>query len=244
MSEFLPDQVQPVEPEEEFAFCCHRRVSCFTECCRELELALTPYDVLRLRKATSLHSARLHERYIIEDQDSFAPFPSFYLTMVDDGRASCVFVRPKGCSVYPHRPGACRSYPLGRGTVRQENQLQERFVLLSEPHCRGFEQTPVQTAQTYMESQGLAPYNRFNDLLTEITQHEQIRQGMKPGAEQIRHYKLALFDLDTFREKLQRNELHIPAVLRHQPQDDFDDESLLEFSMNWFKTLLFGHLNS
>lgn len=243
MSAFLPDQVQPIDPEETFTFCCHRRITCFTECCRELELALTPYDVLRLRQATALHSARLHERYIIEEQDPSAPFPSFYLTMVDDGRASCVFVRAEGCSIYPHRPGACRAYPLGRGTVKQENLLQEQFVLLRESHCRGFEEAPVQTAQTYMKSQELASYNRFNDLLVEITQHEKIRQGMKPSAEQLRSYRLALFDLDTFREKLHRKEIDIPAALHHQPLDDLDDESLLEFSMNWFKTQMFGHLS-
>lgn len=243
MNDELPCQVRPVKPEETFAFCCHRRVSCFTECCRELELALTPYDVLRLRRATALHSARLHERYIIEEQEPSAPFPSFYLTMVDDGRASCVFVRPEGCSIYPNRPGACRTYPLGRGTVKHENILHEQFVLLREPHCRGFEQESVQTAQTYMKSQELAPYNRFNDLLAEITQHEQIRRGMRPSAEQIRRYKLALFDLDTFREKLHRNEFDIPAGLHYQPLDDSDDENLLEFSMKWIKNQLFGHLN-
>jgi hypothetical protein len=163
--------------------------------------------------------------------------------MVDDGRASCVFIRSEGCSIYPHRPAACRTYPLGRGTVKQKNCVQEQFVLLREPHCRGFEEEPAQTPQTYMKSQELEPYNRFNDLLVEITQHEQIRQGMKPSPEQVRRYKLALFDLDTFREKLYRNELDIPAALHHHPLDDSDDESLLQFSMNWFKNQLFGHLS-
>ena len=101
-----------------FTFACHPGVPCFTDCCRMLELALTPYDVLRLRKATGLTSRELLENYIITEQDPGEPFPRFYLTMVDDGRASCVFVSPQGCTVYPHRPSACRAYPLGRAAVR------------------------------------------------------------------------------------------------------------------------------
>ncbi len=229
-----------ISPGEMFHFLCHREINCFTSCCRELELVLTPYDVLRLRLATGLTSGQLHERYIIEEQGPNDIFPRFYLTMVDDGRASCVFVRSEGCSIYPHRPGACRTYPLGRGTVKRKNCLQEQFVLLREPHCRGFEEEPGQTPQTYMKSQELEPYNRFNDLLAEITQHEQIRQGAKPSAELVRLYKLALFDLDTFREKLRRSKLGISAGLLQLPAEDSDDESLLEFSMNWLKTQLFG----
>ncbi|MGC8659305.1 MAG: hypothetical protein ACP5U1_09545, partial [Desulfomonilaceae bacterium] len=35
---------------DHFQFYCGPTVPCFTECCRKLELALTPYDVLRLCK--------------------------------------------------------------------------------------------------------------------------------------------------------------------------------------------------
>ena len=110
----LPRHITKLGRSETFTFSCHKNVKCFTECCRMLELALTPYDVLRLRLATGLTSGQLLDEYIIIEQDQGEPFPRLYLTMVDDGRASCVFVSAQGCTVYPHRPSACRAYPLGR----------------------------------------------------------------------------------------------------------------------------------
>lgn len=116
----LPENIARIAPGEPFSFNCSPGIDCFTDCCRQLELALTPYDVLRLRYATNLTSSKLLDRYIIKEQEDTDVFPRFYLTMVDDGKASCVFVTPQGCSIYGHRPGACRTYPLGRATVRKK----------------------------------------------------------------------------------------------------------------------------
>jgi len=155
MTRPVPDLVSSVEPGERFFFLCHKQLHCFTDCCRELELALSPYDVLRLRWATGLTSDELHRRYIIEDKSPGSCFPEFYLTMVDDGRASCVFVTPEGCSIYQNRPGACRTYPLGRGVTRSGDTISEQFILLREPHCHGFNEQRVQTAHRFMHSQDL-----------------------------------------------------------------------------------------
>ncbi len=231
------EQVSRLQPGEMFSFLCHNRVSCFTHCCRELELALTPYDVLRLRLATGLDSAELHERYIIEELTPEDTFPRFYLTMVDDGKASCVFVNDAGCSIYPHRPGACRTYPLGRGTTREQGQISEQFVLLREPHCKGFKEKTVQTAKSFMQSQELAPFNLLNDRLTAITQHPQIKEGIRPSTAQLDLYKLALYDLDTFRARLADNQIKSPLAIPDAVYED--DERLLEFGLDFIEKLFF-----
>ena len=233
---YLPDQVSRIEAGESFFFLCHKDVSCFTECCRELELALTPYDVLRLRWATGLTSDELHQRYIIEENHPARCFPEFYLSMVDDGRASCVFVTPHGCSVYQNRPGACRTYPLGRGVTRHGGTLTEQFILLREPHCRGFDEKCLQTVQSFTVSQGLEPYNRFNDMLTGITQHERIGADLRLSAEQYRLYKLALFNLDSFRRLILEDQLEYPLEVPDRIVQD--DELLLGFGMRFVKALL------
>ena len=231
------EQVSRLHPGEMFSFLCHNRVSCFTYCCRELELALSPYDVLRLRLATGLDSAELHERYIIEELTPEDTFPRFFLTMVDDGKASCVFVNDAGCTIYPHRPGACRTYPLGRGTTREQGQVNEQFVLLREPHCKGFQEKTVQTAKSFMNSQELAPFNLFNDRLTAITQHQKIKGGMRLSGTQLALYKLALYDLDTFRARLADNKIESPLTV---PDSVFeDDERLLEFALDFIEKLFF-----
>lgn len=234
----VEEHVCRIDPGDVFFFSCHKDIDCFTHCCRELELALTPYDVLRLRRATGLTSSQLHERYIIEEHGPDATFPEFFLTMVDDGRASCVFVSSQGCSIYQHRPGACRTYPLGRGTTRTAGTVDERFVLLREPHCRGFREKTEQTAQSFMQSQELQMYNRYNDMLTAITQHRQIRQGYRLTAAQIKLYRLALYDLDTFRSHLRDGRIASPIAVDSMVFED--DETLLEFGMELITRLFFA----
>jgi Fe-S-cluster containining protein len=187
-------------------------------------------------QATGLSSSDLLKNYIIIEHEESELFPRYYLTMVDDGRDSCVFVADAGCSVYQHRPGACRMYPMGRGVTRKDKGSEEYFVLLREPHCLGFAEQTVQTIESYSKSQELETYNRFNDMLAEIQQHQRIRNGMKLSAAQISAYHCALYDIDTFRQKLagSRNTPETGAI------ETLDDEALLACSFRWLKNTLFG----
>jgi len=234
----LPENVARINPGDSFSFLCHQNIDCFTSCCRQLDLELTPYDVLRMRKATGLHSSELLKRFIIIEHDQRSALPRFYLTMVDDGKASCVFVKSEGCSIYTHRPGACRTYPLGRATVKSAQQLEAFFVLLKEAHCHGFKEHTLQTIESFSNSQGLKSYNYFNDLVAEIQQHEKIRAGMNLTPNHIKSYTTALYDIDTFRSKLKEGTIASAAEL---PENIFkDDEELLRYAITWVKNVLFG----
>lgn len=237
----LPEHITKIDDNEEFHFSCHPDVPCFTHCCRELELALTPFDVLRLRKGTALHSKELLERYIITEQTVEDVFPRFYLTMVDDGQASCVFVTENGCGVYEHRPGACRAYPLGRAAIQHDDGSLNHFhVLLKEPHCKGFAEKDIQTVPLYTKNQGLEKYNHFNDLIASILQHEKVKQGMRFTQKQISMYTLAMYDLDTFRQKLFDNTLeNTPPLTQEQKTAFANDEALFLFAVQWIKQQLF-----
>lgn len=239
----LPDYVTRLKSTDTFTFCCHRGVECFTECCRMLELALTPYDMLRLRKATGLSSEQLLETHVIIEQDSGEPFPRFYLTMVDDGRASCIFVAENGCTVYQHRPAACRAYPLGRAAMRLEDgHIEEHFVLMKEKHCLGFMESDVQDAGRYSRDQDLHAYNRFNDAVAKILQHDAIRRGYLPTAEQVEIFTLALYNIDTFRHKLEGETMTSLSVTKADKERLQDDEELLLFAIDWLTQQLFPPL--
>lgn len=237
----LPKNVKRIEQDAPFSFSCHPAVSCFTECCRQLELALTPYDVLRLKKACGLRSEEFLDRYVIIEQEDYETFPRFYLTMVDDGRESCVFVAESGCTVYHDRPGACRTYPLGRAAIRQpDDSMEAFFVLLQETHCRGFEERQGQTPAIYSETQELADYNRVNDATAAILQHDQIRKGMQFSADQIDQFVLALYNLDQFREVLFAGNLPDTTPLEESTRIRLeDDEELLLYAIDWLQALLF-----
>jgi len=236
----LPENVNRIENDEVFRFSCHPGVDCFTDCCRQLELALTPYDVLRLKQETKLDSSSFLERYVIQEQEAEDVFPRFYLTMVDDGQASCVFVAETGCTVYPGRPGACRAYPMGRAAIRKDdNKVEEFFVLLKESHCHGFQEQEEQTAERYSEEQGLQEYNNVNDKVATLLQHEMIRQGMKLTKEQIKLFVLALYDLDSFRKQLDEGKLPKQEQYSANKTACKDDEQLLLFGINWLHGILF-----
>ena len=227
----LPENIARIDDDEVFSFACHPQVHCFTECCRLLELALTPYDVLQLRKATGLTSEELLAKYIITEQEPGEAFPRLYLTMVDDGRASCVFVGKDGCSVYAHRPGACRAYPLGRAVTRSDSGAKEHFVILKENHCRGFLEAVKQTPKRYSHDQELTLYSQFNDAVLEILQHEAIRNGFIPSHQNIELFVLALYNLDTFRKLLFEDRLDHIVLNRTEKEQLQDDENVLKFGI-------------
>lgn len=236
----LPKNVIRIQEDEEFSFSCHPGVDCFTDCCRQLELALTPYDVLRLKQETGLHSNTFLERYVIQEQEADEAFPRFYLTMVDDGRASCVFVSDQGCTVYQGRPGACRAYPMGRAAIRQEgNSMQQFFVLLKETHCHGFLEKEAQTPIKYSQDQGLKRYNELNDRVASLLQHDKIRGGMQLTDRQREFFVLALYNLDSFREQLEADELPNQEQYLAQKESYTDDEQLLLFAVEWLQGVLF-----
>ena len=235
----LPENVSRIQDSEAFSFSCHPKVDCFTDCCRQLELALTPYDVLRLKQETKLDSKIFLDRYVIQEQEKEDVFPRFYLTMVDDGQASCVFVAKTGCMVYPGRPGACRAYPMGRAAMRKDNnRIEEFFVLLKEPHCHGFLEKEEHTTERYSKGQGLKAYNSFNDKVATLLQHEKIRQGMQLTEEQIQFFILALYDLDSFRKQLDVGKLPKQDTYSSKKEACKDDEQLLLFGIDWLHGLL------
>ncbi len=236
----LPKNVSRIEENDPFQFSCHPAVSCFTDCCRQLELALTPYDVLRLKQETQLESNSFLNRYVIREQEAEDVFPRFYLTMVDDGQASCVFVAKTGCTVYQGRPGACRAYPMGRAAIRQQDHsMQEFFVLLRESHCNGFQEKEEQTAHRYCADQGLQDYNYHNDMVATLLQHQKIRNGMQLTQEQSDYFVLALYDIDTFRKQLDLEELPRQESYQAQKEALKEDEQLLIFGIEWLQQILF-----
>lgn len=237
MTQTLPEHCQGLSLEQAFTFACHPGVSCFTECCRELDLALSPFDVLRLKNSLNLTSGHFLEHYVLVERPEDLILPVCYLTMVDDGRASCVFVGPQGCAVYDNRPGSCRAYPLGRGMRRTDDGTSsESLVLLHEPHCLGFAEPSPQTARIYLLDQGLERYNLFNDALLPLYQHHRIRnKTFRPSRHQFDQYMLALYNLDQFRTELAHGHIapRKPLSSRQLKGLAGDDEELLLLGIAW-----------
>ena len=54
----MNDQLTALELDEAFRFACGPEVTCFNDCCRDLNQALTPYDTLRLKRSLGVPSGR------------------------------------------------------------------------------------------------------------------------------------------------------------------------------------------
>jgi len=243
MTSHLPENFHPLDREKRFCFACHPGVACFTECCRQLDLVLTPYDVLRLKNRLQMHSGRFLEQYVIVEWDERVIFPQCYLTMVDDGQASCVFVSPEGCTVYEDRPSACRAYPVGRGAAQKAHgRVEECYVLVKEPHCLGFAESSSQTPGEYFTSQGLEEYNRFNDKLMAVLHHEKIMKGYRLSRPQLDQFLLALYNLDMFRQEMGDGRIAMKRPLSTVELQGLagDDNKLLILGIAWLQQELFG----
>ncbi len=50
--------VEPVRlgTDSQFSFKCHPGIECFTQCCRDINIILTPYDIIRLKNKLGLSS--------------------------------------------------------------------------------------------------------------------------------------------------------------------------------------------
>ena len=237
----LPQNVTRLCGKKRFSFRCHPQVPCFTECCHELELALTPYDVLCLRKELQISSEEFFARYAVVEQEAAGNFPKVYLAMVDDGRASCPFISASGCRVYNARPGACRAYPVGRGVTLAENgDVHEIHVLVREDHCQGFTESEPHSVDKWFESQGLDEYNKINDEVLPLLHYEKVRRGLRLSQEQIDIFMLILYKVDYFRKALsapdslpglQLDDREISRILEN-------DISLLQFGIRWLKQTL------
>jgi len=224
------NRTQSVAVDDSFKFHCHSGLSCFTECCRELDLALSPYDVIRLKQALALTSHEFLERYAVVEFGVDDFYPKVYLAMVDDGRASCPFVdATTGCRVYHDRPGACRTYPVGRGaSLDQKGRNQERFILITEGHCLGFAEDQGQTVQQWQNDQQISDYNRFNDLLLPLISQGNGQNLQRLSSEDATLFIDTLYNLELFKSRLPQNStiLAIPSA---------DESTLLPYAIDWLQ---------
>ena len=106
-----------LDDDDTFQFRCHAGLSCFNRCCRNLNLFLYPYDVLRLKNRLAMSSDTFLDRHVdvVLREGNF--FPEVLLRMADNPEKTCPFLSDTGCRVYPDRPDTCRNFPVEHGVM-------------------------------------------------------------------------------------------------------------------------------
>ena len=242
--------VQPVQlgPEDKFQFRCRKGIACFNKCCQNIDIMLTPYDVLRLKRRFDLSAREWLDRDTRDYQMDAHGMPGLKLG-TKAGSNECIYLRPEGCSVYEDRPSACRYYALGQLAMRRKDAPAEEdsYFVVKEEHCLGHQEPQVQTVREYRREQGLEGYDAANREWRRIILKK--RSGGpaigRPSQKSLDLFFLASYDVDGFRAFVASSAFQElfeldPELLR---QIATDDEALLAFAMRFLKQTLFGEIS-
>ncbi|MCK5843450.1 MAG: YkgJ family cysteine cluster protein, partial [Victivallales bacterium] len=132
------DYYDRLDMDSSFKFNCGKTMACFTACCGDVNIFLTPYDVIRMRKRLGMSSLEFLEKYTINPFTKTQKLPSVLMKLRDEDKR-CHFVTEEGCSIYEDRPWACRMYPIGLASPREEEGSTEEdfYFLMAEDECLG-----------------------------------------------------------------------------------------------------------
>jgi len=226
---------QRMDREHQFRFNCHPGVPCFTKCCGDITIVLTPYDVLRLKKGLGISSDDFLEKHTLIIPQEKSLIPMVILKMNKDDK-KCPFVSEKGCSVYDDRPWSCRMYPLD---VNDDGT----FSLVTEKSkCLGLVEKNMWKISDWLLDQKIEPYEEMNDQLSSITipLKAQKLDIDNPKIHQMTF--MALYNLDKFREFVFKSTFFDRLEVESERIEKIkkSDEDLLRFAFDWIKFGLFG----
>jgi Fe-S-cluster containining protein len=248
-SEAASSEIIPVQLgyDDRFQFSCHKGVSCFTRCCRGIDIMLTPYDIVTMRKRLDLTSeeflAAFTDVKLLEKGD----LPIVTLKLLDDERRSCPFVDDvEGCAIYEDRPSTCRYYPLGMGSLSYAKELGDKddefFFMINEEHCMGHRENKVWTVREWREDQGVTTRDQANAGWTNlIVRKKSVPMSIRLTEQSKQMFFLACYNIDKFRSFL----FESTFLSRYDVDEDRvkrmkdDDIELLTFGFEWMKSILF-----
>jgi len=174
LKEKIINEQERLGPQDTFRFRCHPGVSCFNTCCSDVNIFLSPYDVLRLKKRLGISSTEFLEKYALLPVQRDMTTPVVLLRMGDNEAKSCQFLTEKGCGVYGDRPWPCRMYPVGLATSRdtEDGWRGERFYfLLEEEGCMGHREPEEWTIQQWLDDQEVDAYDEWGEAYKELSLH-------------------------------------------------------------------------
>lgn len=224
-----------LDSEHVFRFNCSPGVRCFTQCCQDVTIVLTPYDVLRLKNAVGMSSDQFLNKYTLVVRKEDCLIPMVVLRMNEQDK-KCLFVAEKGCTVYSDRPWPCRMYPLDMnddGTFR---------MITDSSRCQGLKEEEKWPICEWLVEQGVPIYDQMNALFSQITGP---LRAMDLDIDNPQIYQMtfmALYNLDkfknfifrsTFLDRFDIDSLKVEKIKKY----DFE---LLKFAFDWIKFGIFG----
>jgi len=231
---------------ETFRFRCHPSIDCFNRCCRNLNLFLYPYDVIRLRTRLGLTSDEFLDRHADAVLRPGSHFPDVLLRMAENDQKTCPFLTPEGCSVYPDRPDTCRAFPLEHGLRHDAETDTDAPVFFFRPpdFCLGRDEEKQWTVPEWVEDQEAETYHRMTIRWAQLRRRFQNDPwGVEgPTGSRAKMTFMAAYNADRFREFvfgssfLKRFKVKTELLSRIKK----DDAQLMLLGFDWIKLFLWG----
>jgi Fe-S-cluster containining protein len=234
-----------IEGGHQLQFSCHKGIGCWNACCSNIDISLTPYDIIRLKKRLGISSTVFLQDYTVPYEMEKEGIAGVKFRPVDGGTA-CRFMKPEGCSVYEDRPTACRYYPVALLSMRKQDEYvdSQSYALVKEDHCKGHEVARTQTIDQYRAEQGVVEYDELARGWRQLVLKKK-SSGPTIGAPSLKSRQLffmACYDVDTFHNfvdsdafgKLFKLGADEKALLMA------DDVELMQFAFRFLKQVLFG----
>ena len=226
-------------------FRCHRGIACWNACCSNIDISLTPYDIVRLKRRLGLTSTEFLERYTVPYEMEKDGIVGVKLRPVEGGTA-CRFMVPEGCGVYGDRPTACRYYPVALLSLRRQDESTDRasYALVKEAHCLGHFEPQRQTIDAYRAEQGLPEYDELARGWRQLILKKKSSGPTvgKPSKRSLQLFFMVCYDVDRFREFVGSDGFR---ALYDIPADEMaamldDDVKLMLFGFRFLRQVLFG----
>jgi Fe-S-cluster containining protein len=254
MAKDLPFPESPVVPQmvdgaKTIQFQCRKGIACWNACCSNIDISLTPYDILRLKRRLGLASAQFLQQYAVPYELEKDGIAGIKLKPVAGGSA-CQFMKPEGCSVYEDRPTACRYYPVALLSMRKQDEYTDThsYALVKEDHCLGHQEPRSLTIDEYRAEQGLQEYDEQGRGWRQLVL-KKMSSGPtvgKPSVKSRQLFFMTCYDIDTFRAFVESgpfNELYdVPPAERQAMMGDTleAEQALLQFGYRFLRQVLFG----
>ncbi|MBP6318784.1 MAG: YkgJ family cysteine cluster protein, partial [Rubrivivax sp.] len=228
-------------------FQCRKGIACWNACCSNIDISLTPYDIVRLKQHLELSSSEFLNRYTVPYEMEKDGIAGVKLRPVDGGTA-CRFMTDAGCGVYADRPTACRYYPVALLSMRKQDESVDRqyYAIVREDHCLGHREPRTQTIDEYRAEQGLPEYDDLAHGWRQLILKKKSSGPTvgKPSKRSLELFFMTCYDIDRFRSFVASDSF---SGIYELPADELhamllDDVTLLQFGFRFLRQVLFGEM--
>jgi Fe-S-cluster containining protein len=238
----VPNQL---EGDAVIQFRCHKDIDCFNACCKNIDIMLTPYDIVRLKTRLGITSTEFLREYT-EPFEFGKGSVGGVKYKPKEGTNECQFVTEEGCSVYEDRPTACRYYPVGLLSTRRQDENFDRasYALVQEDHCHGHFEDSKLTIDEYRIEQGLEEYDEhgraWRQLILKVKSAGPAIGNMSKTS--LTFFFMACYDLDRFREFVRSSGFSTTYDIDQAALDELlsDEMALLRFGDRMIRQIMYG----